>query len=177
MFPDAESSSLFVPGDDGLDERDASVRALRPRSSRRGSWGSEVSGWSAQILQVSGTPSLSRERSLFTSNSVRLGDISTENGRNSQESVETESRTDEGALTDVAPRSPTSGGIDDSQYDASSMSHDLTEVTDTALDASHTCHRSASLDTVGRGMNEGDDDNELSTAISNVTIADEEKPN
>ncbi len=175
MFPDTESWSLFVPGDDGLDERAASGRALRPRSSRRGSWGSEVSGWSAQILQIPGTPSLSRERSLFTSNSVKSGETNTEIGRNSRESEETESRTDEGALTDVAPRSPTSGGIVDSQDDTSSVSHDLTEETDTALDASHTCHRSASLDTVGRGMNEGDDDNELSTAISNVAIADDEK--
>ncbi len=47
-FLDAESTSHYIPGDDErLEERDfdASVRALRPRSSRRGSWESEASGW------------------------------------------------------------------------------------------------------------------------------------
>jgi len=39
---------------------DASVRALRPRSSRRGSWESEASGWSARVAMV-------RERSLKAS--------------------------------------------------------------------------------------------------------------
>jgi len=74
-YPDAESTSQFVMGDDDrLEERDvdASVRALRPRSSRRGSWGSEASGWSARVHGL-GTPSLARERSLWTTNSVRTG--------------------------------------------------------------------------------------------------------
>ncbi|KAF8974385.1 hypothetical protein BDZ97DRAFT_1773288 [Flammula alnicola] len=81
-FPDAESVSHYVPGDDDrLEERDfdASVRALRPRSSRRGSWESEASRWSARV-HGNGTPSLVRERSLWTSNSVRTGPFSTENG-------------------------------------------------------------------------------------------------
>ncbi|KAF8520125.1 hypothetical protein JB92DRAFT_3111976 [Gautieria morchelliformis] len=39
---------------------DASVRAIRPRSSRRGSWESEASGWSAKVAMV-------RERSLKAS--------------------------------------------------------------------------------------------------------------
>ncbi|KDR83527.1 hypothetical protein GALMADRAFT_56295 [Galerina marginata CBS 339.88] len=81
-FPDAESASQYVPGDDDrVEERDfdASVRALRPRSSRRGSWESEASRWSAR---VQGTPSLARERSLWTSNSMRTGGFSTENGEN-----------------------------------------------------------------------------------------------
>ena len=81
-FPDAESTSHYVLGDDErLEERDfdASVRALRPRSSRRGSWESEVSRWSARI-QGTGTPSLVRERSLWTSNSIRTGGFSTEPG-------------------------------------------------------------------------------------------------
>ncbi|KAF8592527.1 hypothetical protein K439DRAFT_1625890 [Ramaria rubella] len=39
---------------------DASVRALRPRSSRRGSWESEASGWSARVAMV-------KERSLKAS--------------------------------------------------------------------------------------------------------------
>ncbi|KAH9482871.1 hypothetical protein JR316_0004971 [Psilocybe cubensis] len=80
MFADAESA--YVPGDDErLEEKDfdASVRALRPRSSRRGSWESEASRWSARV-QGPGTPSLARERSLWTSNSVRTGGFSTENG-------------------------------------------------------------------------------------------------
>lgn len=80
-FPDAESASHYVPGDDDrLEERDfdASVRALRPRSSRRGSWESEASRWSARV-QGTGTASLTRERSLWTSNSVRTGRFS-ENG-------------------------------------------------------------------------------------------------
>ncbi|KIM45998.1 hypothetical protein M413DRAFT_55911, partial [Hebeloma cylindrosporum] len=80
-FPDAESASHYIPGDDDrLEERDfdASVRALRPRSSRRGSWESEASRWSARV-QGTGTASLTRERSLWTSNSVRTGRFS-ENG-------------------------------------------------------------------------------------------------
>ncbi|KAF8803712.1 hypothetical protein BYT27DRAFT_7108838 [Phlegmacium glaucopus] len=79
-FPDAESH--YVLGEDErMEERDfdASVRALRPRSSRRGSWESEVSRWSARV-QGTGTPSLVRERSLWTSNSIRTGGFSTEHG-------------------------------------------------------------------------------------------------
>lgn len=82
VYPDAESTSQYVLGDDErLEERDvdASVRALRPRSSRRGSWESEASRWSARIQQGTGTPSLVRERSLWTTNSVRTGGFSTEN--------------------------------------------------------------------------------------------------
>ena len=82
-FPDAESASQYVPGDDDrLEERDfdASVRALRPRSSRRGSWESEASKWSAG---VQGT-SIARDRSIWTANSLRTGTghFSTENGEN-----------------------------------------------------------------------------------------------
>lgn len=88
-----DSTSHFVLGElDGEDERmlmegyrdevfrdgdvDASVRALRPRSSRRGSWESEASGWSARIssgVGPHGTPSVLRERSLFTAGSYRTG--------------------------------------------------------------------------------------------------------
>lgn len=55
---------------------DASVRALRPRSSRRGSWESEASGWSAHFGNGTGppgTPSVLRDRSLWTSASLRTG--------------------------------------------------------------------------------------------------------
>lgn len=78
-----DSASHFLSGDmDGDDDRllsegdrdgdvDASVRALRPRSSRRGSWESEASGWSAHL--GAGTPSVLRERSLWTSGSILTG--------------------------------------------------------------------------------------------------------
>jgi hypothetical protein len=57
---------------DGEVDRDvnASMRALRPRSSRRGSWESEASGWSAAVTG-SGYP---RNRSLWTGNSIGAGD-------------------------------------------------------------------------------------------------------
>ena len=45
---------------DEVQVEDASVRALRPRSSRRGSWESEASGWSARVAMV-------KERSLKAS--------------------------------------------------------------------------------------------------------------
>lgn len=74
---EGDMSSQYVLGDDGrLDvdgERDvdASIRALRPRSSRRGSWESEASDWSAPVgpgMSI-GTPS----RSVWTTNSNRTG--------------------------------------------------------------------------------------------------------
>lgn len=55
---------------------DASVRALRPRSSRRGSWESEASGWSAHFGNGTGppgTPSALRDRSLWTTGSFKTG--------------------------------------------------------------------------------------------------------
>lgn len=57
---------------DGEPDRDAgaSMRALRPRSSRRGSWESGTSGWSAAV-NGSGYP---RNRSLWTSTSIGAGD-------------------------------------------------------------------------------------------------------
>ena len=97
-FPDAESTSHYVLGEDErLEERDfdASVRALRPRSSRRGSWESEVSRWSARV-QGTGTSSLVRERSLWTSNSIRTGGFSTEQG----ETYETADDHTPGEITD-----------------------------------------------------------------------------
>ncbi|OJT13315.1 hypothetical protein TRAPUB_10081 [Trametes pubescens] len=58
---------------------DASVRALRPRSSRRGSWDSTVSGWSANVALAVGTPSPGGIRRLWRSGSLRTGGLSTEN--------------------------------------------------------------------------------------------------
>ncbi|KAF9057761.1 hypothetical protein BJ165DRAFT_1423348 [Panaeolus papilionaceus] len=81
VFPDGESTSHYILGDDErLEERDfdASVRALRPRSSRRGSWESEASRWSARV-QGTGTPSVARNGSLWASNSIKTGGLSMEN--------------------------------------------------------------------------------------------------
>ena len=64
-----DDERLFNDGEMDRDF-DASVRALRPRSSRRGSWESEASGWSAAVTG-SGYP---RNRSLWTSNSIGTGD-------------------------------------------------------------------------------------------------------
>ena len=63
-----DDERLFNDGEADRDV-DASVRALRPRSSRRGSWESGASGWSAAVTG-GGYP---RNRSLWTSNSG-LGD-------------------------------------------------------------------------------------------------------
>ncbi|KAG8218385.1 hypothetical protein J3R82DRAFT_4007 [Butyriboletus roseoflavus] len=71
--PEGENTSQFLLADDDrLDvdgERDveASLRALRPRSSRRGSWDSEVSGWSAKVLG-SGPGTLTGNRNMWTNN-------------------------------------------------------------------------------------------------------------
>lgn len=73
---DAEESIRY--GDDErLDndvERDvnASVRALRPRSSRQGSWGSEMSRWSAKIGGTGAGTSLAG-KSLWTNGSTKTG--------------------------------------------------------------------------------------------------------
>lgn len=77
---DAEGDvmSQFVLGDDDRQDADverdvdASVRALRPRSSRRGSWESEVSGWSARVLGTGGPISMG-SKSLWTTNSAKTG--------------------------------------------------------------------------------------------------------
>ncbi|THH17628.1 hypothetical protein EW146_g3228 [Bondarzewia mesenterica] len=79
-FGAEDRSSHFVLGDefDAEGEVDASVRALRPRSSRRGSWESEVSGWSARLGNGSvvgigpGTPSMLGGRSLWSA-SLKTG--------------------------------------------------------------------------------------------------------
>lgn len=70
-----DEERLFNDGEADRDA-DASVRALRPRSSRRGSWESEASGWSAAVTG-GGYP---RNRSLWRSNSVGTGDRLTEDG-------------------------------------------------------------------------------------------------
>ncbi|KAF8559012.1 hypothetical protein OG21DRAFT_1480881 [Imleria badia] len=83
--PEGENTSQFVVDDDRLDvdgERDvdASLRALRPRSSRRGSWDSEVSGWSAKILG-SGPGITMGNKNIWTNNSMKIGGpVSLEDG-------------------------------------------------------------------------------------------------
>ncbi|KAJ7283806.1 hypothetical protein C8J57DRAFT_1432822 [Mycena rebaudengoi] len=100
-YADAESTSQYLLGEDDVD---ASVRALRPRSSRRGSWESEASRWSARVQQGgAGTPSLARDgRSLWTSNSIRTGGFSAEN-------VEMYEKSDEGDVGNADERSDTDG--------------------------------------------------------------------
>jgi hypothetical protein len=83
--PEGENTSQFVVDDDRLDvdgERDvdASLRALRPRSSRRGSWDSEVSGWSAKILG-SGPGITMGNKNIWTNNGMKIGGpVSLEDG-------------------------------------------------------------------------------------------------
>ncbi|KAJ3761666.1 hypothetical protein EV360DRAFT_80025 [Lentinula raphanica] len=80
-YADAESQNDEEPLDDR--DVDASLRALRPRSTRRGSWESEVSRWSARVQ-----PSLVRERSVWTTNSVRTGALSTDPAHGYEKSEE-----------------------------------------------------------------------------------------
>jgi hypothetical protein len=70
---DAESTSHDILEDYERGDVDASVRALRPRSSRRGSWDSEASGWSARVGGGPITSPSLATRSLWTSNSVQTG--------------------------------------------------------------------------------------------------------
>ena len=84
----AEDHSSHINLGDDLDvegdrDFDASVRALRPRSSRRGSWESEASGWSASLGNGittgsgCGVPTAVKEKS-FRSLSVKTGQMSME---------------------------------------------------------------------------------------------------
>ncbi|KAI0663035.1 hypothetical protein C8Q70DRAFT_1127632 [Cubamyces menziesii] len=83
-----DSTSHFMMGDleEGMEEEryidhdvDASVRALRPRSSRRGSWDSTVSGWSANVALGTPSPGGVKSKGLWRSGSFRTGGLSTEN--------------------------------------------------------------------------------------------------
>ncbi|KAJ7047554.1 hypothetical protein C8F04DRAFT_1059311 [Mycena alexandri] len=106
-YADAESTSQYLLGEDDVD---ASVRALRPRSSRRGSWESEASRWSARVAQngAAGTPSLARDgRSMWTSNSVRTGGLSVENGMYERsDEGDDRSDTDEASQTELSTVPP-----------------------------------------------------------------------
>ena len=82
-----DRSSHIILGDDldveGDRDFDASVRALRPRSSRRGSWESEASDWSARLangatgVSSPGTHAAVKEKS-YRSLSVKTGQMSLE---------------------------------------------------------------------------------------------------
>ncbi|KAG6911666.1 hypothetical protein DXG01_007916 [Tephrocybe rancida] len=116
-YGDLESTSQFVLGDDDrLEERDvdASVRALRPRSSRRGSWESEASRWSARV-QGGGTPSLARERSLRTSNSIKTGVLTADNADVYYRSDDVDDRDDQdlSPITGVSIEASSSTGESD----------------------------------------------------------------
>jgi hypothetical protein len=75
----SQGDDLDVEGGDR--DANASVRALRPRSSRRGSWESEASGWSASLGNglvmglAPGTPVANKEKSL-RSLSITTGYVS-----------------------------------------------------------------------------------------------------
>ncbi|KAI5120498.1 hypothetical protein M0805_000083 [Coniferiporia weirii] len=66
-------SHIMLDGELAAEELNASVRALRPRSSRRDSWESEVSRWSAGASVLGGLGSMGRERSVRTAPSYRTG--------------------------------------------------------------------------------------------------------
>ncbi|KAI6164701.1 hypothetical protein EDD17DRAFT_1557490 [Pisolithus thermaeus] len=93
--PEGENTSQLLGDDDRLEvdgERDvdASVRALRPRSSRRCSWESEVSGWSAKVLGA-GAGISTGSKSLWTSYSLKTGElIGGENEENERDEKDNE---------------------------------------------------------------------------------------
>ncbi|KAH9963151.1 hypothetical protein BC827DRAFT_1266464 [Russula dissimulans] len=100
-----DRESHLVLGDDldveGDRDVDASLRALRPRSSRRGSWESEASGWSARLGNGIatgpglGTHAAVKERSL-RSQSVKTGQMSVEvSGNQDEESSSADAHSNE----------------------------------------------------------------------------------
>ena len=107
-----DRSSHIVVGDDldveGDRDVNASVRALRPRSSRRGSWESEASGWSASLGNGIatgpglGTHAAVKDRS-SRSLSVKTGQISVEvPGNQDEESSSVGSNEDPSNLSVVS---------------------------------------------------------------------------
>ena len=113
-----DRSSHIILGDEldveGDRDFDASVRALRPRSSRRGSWESEASDWSARLANGAaggsgpGAHAAIREKS-FRSLSVKTGQMSLEIPENED---------DESSLVDAQsneePLDPSTPSGDDS---------------------------------------------------------------
>lgn len=66
-------SHIMLDGEMPGEDQGASVRALRPRSSRRDSWESEVSRWSAGVSALGALGTNGRERSVRTAPSFRTG--------------------------------------------------------------------------------------------------------
>jgi hypothetical protein len=143
-----DRSSHIILGDDldvdGDRDFDASVRALRPRSSRRNSWESEASGWSARLGNgggttgsCTGTPAAVKEKSLL-SLSVKTGQLSTEVPSNADdESLLVDACSSEGPLS---PSTPSGDGTDrpSSSHGSSTSSPSLPATTGkTAEDSSH----------------------------------------
>lgn len=93
--PEGENLSQFLLGDDDrLDmdaerDADASMRALRPRSSRRPSWDSEVSGWSAGVTGF-GVGNSIGTKSLWTTYSLKTGEPRSPEDEETEESGEGE---------------------------------------------------------------------------------------
>jgi hypothetical protein len=181
-YPDAESTSQFVLGDDErLDERDvdASVRALRPRSSRRGSWESEASRWSARDQPCAGTPSLARERSLWTTNSVRTGGLSIENTETydrSDEMVDAEELRREEVHSPPSPFTSDSLEVDGAtRLESPSFMNDLksTAIQHTQVTANPLSNvtRRLSTDTVAKQVPDCEDSVEVEAATSTLTGA------
>lgn len=154
---DGDDGGLLMEGERyGYGDVDASVRALRPRSSRRGSWESEASGWSARLAGVSiapGTPSAFRDRSLWTNGSYRTGARSVDVGDVGDED---ESASDDGSSVgeDVQAQGP---GIEASSLGSvitdRTNSNSITESTPaTGDDMSTTAPRTQAGSTEGDGQ-------------------------
>ncbi|KZT26960.1 hypothetical protein NEOLEDRAFT_1131449 [Neolentinus lepideus HHB14362 ss-1] len=113
----ADSLSHFV-GDDLDRDVNASVRALRPRSSRRGSWESEASEWSAKV----GT-SMMRDRSFRTSYSARTGALlSGENDCDGEVTIDEDVNDEDGVTQETNTQASTSAG-DEVTNDSATEEH------------------------------------------------------
>ncbi|OSC99158.1 hypothetical protein PYCCODRAFT_1395594 [Trametes coccinea BRFM310] len=128
-----DSTSHFMMGDldEGMEEEryrdmyhdvDASVRALRPRSSRRGSWDSAVSGWSANVGVSAPSPGGIKTKGLWRSGSFRTNGLSTEN----EEAVE------DGFVGTNADGDKETEGSETQAHDTASQSSKTQEGGDTA---------------------------------------------
>jgi len=139
-----DRSSHIILGDDldveGDRDFDASVRALRPRSSRRGSWESEASGWSARLGNGGtagsgcGTPAAVKEKSL-RSLSVKTGQLSMEVPGNADDESSVDVHSNEEPLS---PSTPSGDGTDrpSSSHGSSTSSPSLPAPTDTTAEDS-----------------------------------------
>ena len=124
-----DRSSHIILGDDldgEGDHFDASVRALRPRSSRRGSWESEASDWSARVgngVAVGLGPAAVKEKS-FRSLSVKTGQMSLEvPGNDDDESSLVDAHSNEET---TSPSTPGGGAArQGSPYGSSDSPHSL----------------------------------------------------